>query len=248
APTSPAPCADNGLTASGAEDRHSQDDDDDDCGDDGNGDEHCRDREDFTASGAEDGHSQDDDDDCDDDDGDDEHCRDNDDDCDDRDDKQSESVSPKTLNAPSALAAAPEAPKPPVGLTAAAGESSVTLGWEPVEGAGYYNVYRSDVSGVGHEGMGSSKGTSFVDADVLPGVTYYYIVTTVGLDKTQSRDSKEVAATVEAPAPTVTPSPAVPADDPPDEKEDEPKAAGPDEPVGSKGDDTAEPPATEAPD
>ncbi len=93
----------------------------------------------------------------------------------------------------------------PSGLVAVPGAGAVGLQWDAVEGTLYYNIYRSDTQGVGYEGAGSSRKPSFVDADVQPGSTYYYVVTAVGPGDGQSRGSNEASATLPAPAEAPTP-------------------------------------------
>lgn len=67
---------------------------------------------------------------------------------------------------------------PPTDLKAELfGSAGVYLTWTPVEGAWYYNVYRSNGAGgpyVYHETTG---GNGYVDVDVLADTTYYYVVT-----------------------------------------------------------------------
>jgi hypothetical protein len=72
-------------------------------------------------------------------------------------------------------------PASPTGLTATAGTNQVTLTWNTVASAASYNLYRSTTPG----GEGSTPyqtgltTTSFTDAKVTPGTTYYYTVTAV---------------------------------------------------------------------
>ncbi len=96
-------------------------------------------------------------------------------------------------------------PGAPAGLVAAPDGSAVSLQWDAVEGTVYYNIYRSGTQGAGYEGAGSSRVPSFVDADVQPGSTYYYVVTAVGPGNGQSRGSNEASAILPAPAEAPTP-------------------------------------------
>jgi fibronectin type 3 domain-containing protein len=64
-----------------------------------------------------------------------------------------------------------------------------------------YNVYRGTSSG----GEGSTplnstpiNGTSYVDTNVTAGMTYYYVVTSVGSNGVQSAPSNETEASVPA--------------------------------------------------
>ena len=84
-----------------------------------------------------------------------------------------------------------------------AGSHDVILSWTASETSGTvgYNVYRGTTSG----GESSTplnaspiNGASYVDESVAPGATYYYVVTAVGSNGTQSAASGETEATVPA--------------------------------------------------
>lgn len=91
-------------------------------------------------------------------------------------------------------------PAPPGGLTAAytAGQG-VTLSWNPVTGAAYYNVYRSQLAGGGpgatYVALGSSGATAFLDSAAAPGQIYYYVVT-ASSGGTESSSSNEASVQV----------------------------------------------------
>jgi Bacterial Ig-like domain (group 3)/Legume lectin domain len=80
--------------------------------------------------------------------------------------------------------------------TAVGGPGHVVLNWMPVAGADSYNIYRSTTAG----GEGATplqtgvNGTAFTDTNVVPGTTYFYEVTGVGIGGEGSR-SAEVSAT-----------------------------------------------------
>ena len=82
----------------------------------------------------------------------------------------------------------------PHGLAARVGDRTVTLSWEPVEGAVGYRVYRSvDVSGNGSL-LASPADTFCVDADVQNGRSYFYSVSTVGAQRLEGERSAEIMA------------------------------------------------------
>lgn len=68
-------------------------------------------------------------------------------------------------------------PAAPTGLTANAGNGSVSLAWSASSGATSYAILRSTSSGSGYTSIASTSGTSYVDATVSNGTTYYYVVT-----------------------------------------------------------------------
>jgi hypothetical protein len=107
---------------------------------------------------------------------------------------------------PSAVATAtPEDATPPAqprGLVAVLAGSTVRLAWQAVPDvdlAGYL-VYRSTTGGRGHARLTSAPqgATTYVDADVQPGQTYFYVVTAVDRAKraNESVPSQEVSATL----------------------------------------------------
>jgi hypothetical protein len=92
-------------------------------------------------------------------------------------------------------------PGQPRALVAVAAGPAVRLAWEAVpdpDVAGYL-VYRSTTAGRGHTRLTQTPqaGTTFVDADVRSGQTYYYVVTAVDRSRraNESIPSAEVAAT-----------------------------------------------------
>ena len=89
-------------------------------------------------------------------------------------------------------------PAAPTGLTATAGNNTVSLDWnnnsEPdING---YNVYRSTTSGGGYAKLNGSLLTSsdYNDSNVSNGTTYYYVVTAVDAGSNESGYSNEVSA------------------------------------------------------
>ncbi len=82
----------------------------------------------------------------------------------------------------------------PTNLTAAAGDSQLTLSWTAVDGAISYNVKRSTTSGGTYTTIASNvSGTSYVDTSVTNGIIYYYVVTAVNADG-ESNNSNEASA------------------------------------------------------
>jgi N-acetylneuraminic acid mutarotase/fibronectin type 3 domain-containing protein len=93
----------------------------------------------------------------------------------------------------------PPPPAAPANLTPQAGDQQVILSWNPSEGATGYNVYRSEDPEVGvraenRRNPALVQDTTFTDADVENGQTYYYVVTAVG-EGGESAASDEVEAT-----------------------------------------------------
>jgi len=97
----------------------------------------------------------------------------------------------------------PEEPAAPTGLSATAGDATVSLDWndnsEPdLDG---YNMYRSTTSGSGYSQINGSllSSSNYTDNSVTNGTTYYYVVTAVDTDLNESAYSSEVSATPTAP-------------------------------------------------
>ncbi|WP_282940085.1 S-layer homology domain-containing protein [Paenibacillus sp. RC67] len=83
----------------------------------------------------------------------------------------------------------------PTGLTAAAGDGKVALTWNTVTGATYYNVKRSATLNGTHIIVGDRLGTSsYTDAVVQNGTTYYYKVT-AGNEAGEGPATESVSAT-----------------------------------------------------
>jgi hypothetical protein len=95
----------------------------------------------------------------------------------------------------------PPAPTP-TGLSATAGNKIVWLDWnnnsEP--NLSGYNVYRSTTSGSGYGKLNTSllPEPNYTDSNVANGTTYYYVVTAVDANSSESDDSNEVSATPSA--------------------------------------------------
>jgi hypothetical protein len=85
-------------------------------------------------------------------------------------------------------------PTPPV--------HSVAISWQTSTspGVGFYNVYRSTVSGGPYTRVGwRVSGASYTDTAVQPGATYFYVVTSVTTSNVESTISSEIKATVPTP-------------------------------------------------
>jgi fibronectin type 3 domain-containing protein len=103
------------------------------------------------------------------------------------------------------VSATPEDSTPPAqprGLVAVLAGSTVRLAWQAVpdpDVAGYV-VYRSMTAGRGHARLVTAPqgATTYVDMDVQPGQTYFYVVTAVDRAKraNESVPSQEVSATL----------------------------------------------------
>ncbi|MGO8672686.1 MAG: PKD domain-containing protein [Capsulimonadaceae bacterium] len=92
----------------------------------------------------------------------------------------------------------PGAPSVP---TATAGSAQVTLSWGSVSAATSYGIYRATTSGAeGTTAVAASSGTSYTDAGLSNGVTYYYKIAAVNAAGT-SAQSPQACATPEPPIP-----------------------------------------------
>ncbi len=82
------------------------------------------------------------------------------------------------------------------GLAAAADDSQITLTWDLMNGTSKYNVYRSTKDGDGVHGTQIANVSSpYVDSGLTNGTTYFYVVTLVRPDGTETGPSLQAAAT-----------------------------------------------------
>lgn len=99
-------------------------------------------------------------------------------------------------------------PGAPVNLVALPGDAKVILEWGPATGAVTYNVYRGSTSG-GQSGtpvaMGVT-GTRYVDASVVNGTTYYYLVSGLNAGGIGPRSNEAKAMPAAPVAPPAAPS------------------------------------------
>jgi fibronectin type 3 domain-containing protein len=84
-------------------------------------------------------------------------------------------------------------PATPTGLSAAAGNALATVSWTRGSAASSYNVKRSTASGGPYSTIGSSFATTYTDAGVTNGTTYYYVVSAVNFTN-ESANSSQVSA------------------------------------------------------
>ncbi len=93
-------------------------------------------------------------------------------------------------------------PELPMNLTAAAGNGKVDLSWAAAEGATSYNIKSSTTAGGPYTIIKNNvSGTTYSDANVTNGTTYYYVVSAVN-QAGESGNSNEVLATPASPAVT----------------------------------------------
>ena len=89
---------------------------------------------------------------------------------------------------------------PPTALTAAVVlPSSVSLNWNPsISVVSGYNVYRSTTSGGGYVKLNASPVSvlNYTDTAVVSGTTYFYVVTAVGVNGTESPFSNQAIAVI----------------------------------------------------
>jgi len=91
---------------------------------------------------------------------------------------------------------------PPTNLSAVAGDAHVTLTWTASTGATSYNIKRSVNNGGPFALIATSSSTTYTDASVTNGVTYFYVVSSQGSDG-EGVDSPQTSA--QPTAPTVAP-------------------------------------------
>ncbi len=99
----------------------------------------------------------------------------------------------------SAFVPATVPPGIPTGLTATPGDTQVALQWNTVSGATSYKVKRATANGGPYTTIdGSVAGTNYLDTAVTNGITYYYVVSSVG-PSGESFNSGSVSATPNIP-------------------------------------------------
>ncbi|MFC0215794.1 pectinesterase family protein [Paenibacillus chartarius] len=97
----------------------------------------------------------------------------------------------------------PEFPPAPAGVMATPGDKSVSLSWNAVAVAAGYDVYRSELPGGPYTEIADGiTGTTYTDANLIPGKAYFYVVT-AGNAKGTSFNSAEVSAVPEGETETV---------------------------------------------
>lgn len=85
----------------------------------------------------------------------------------------------------------------PVDLTASPNINNIVLDWNEVDEADSYMIFRSTTSGVIETVIATGiTETSYVDIDVEPGITYYYVVRAIKGD-TESENSNIASAMLE---------------------------------------------------
>jgi hypothetical protein len=89
----------------------------------------------------------------------------------------------------------------PANLSALAGVKQISLTWDAVDGAGNYNIKRSEIAGGPYTTVSSVTGSAikFIDTGLTNGKTYYYVVSAVNSGG-ESANSNEASATPIAPA------------------------------------------------
>ena len=88
-------------------------------------------------------------------------------------------------------------PAAPTGLTATAGDGSVSLDWADngESDLALYTVYRSTTPGGGYTSLGNVTISAFNDNGAANGTTYYYVVTASDASANESAQSAEASAT-----------------------------------------------------
>jgi hypothetical protein len=92
-------------------------------------------------------------------------------------------------------------PFSPGELVATPGHESVDLAWQPVPGATGYSVYRGLASGAeSATAIGTTSSTSYTDASLTDGTTYYYTVSGTNSAGTSAPSNEANATPVAAPS------------------------------------------------
>ncbi|WJH34829.1 discoidin domain-containing protein [Paenibacillus sp. CC-CFT747] len=98
-------------------------------------------------------------------------------------------------SSPNSAEASVTAPLPaPTGLSAAAGNASVSLSWTGVTGAASYNVKRSTTNGGPYTTIATVTSAAYADSGLANGTPYYYVVSALA-GSNESADSSPASAT-----------------------------------------------------
>ena len=92
-------------------------------------------------------------------------------------------------------------PGTPAGLGATATSGQIALAWTAAGGATGYNVKRSETDGGPYTNIDTATSPSYIDTSVLPGVTYYYVVSATNAAG-ESANSNQASATGTLAVPT----------------------------------------------
>jgi len=125
-------------------------------------------------------------------------------------------------------------------------QRAIEVMWEEVANATYYAVLRATASGGPYDIVGTTAVTTYSDAAVSQGVTYYYIVVALDAEGNESDPSREVAVLDATPSPTLSATPR-PAEGLSGEGELEANEAAFDDCAGSQVAEDAQPAAAEEP-
>ncbi len=87
----------------------------------------------------------------------------------------------------------------PTGLSATVGNAQLGVSWNSVSGATSYNLKRSTNGGVYYDSIAVVSGTNYTDSTVINGVTYYYVVTSIGPNGPSANSSPLIAVPVGPP-------------------------------------------------
>ena len=87
-----------------------------------------------------------------------------------------------------------QTPAVPINLTATPHDGRISLSWNPSVGATSYSIKRAAVSGGSYTTIATAPGSGYVDASLVNGMTYYYVISASNLAGTSS-NSAEVNAT-----------------------------------------------------
>ncbi len=101
----------------------------------------------------------------------------------------------RTVTGTSFVPPLPPIPGAPIGLNATATIGQITLNWSPSTGATNYNVKRGSGMNGPFATIFTTSGTSYVDTNVVGGVTNYYVVSALNASGESSNSAVAFAAT-----------------------------------------------------
>ena len=87
----------------------------------------------------------------------------------------------------------PTVPASASDLSVEIGDRMITLGWQSVDDADMYLIYRSDSNALHFALLDSTETSSFIDRGLQNGIRYFYEISSVGVEGIEGDKSRSVS-------------------------------------------------------